>query len=348
LSHAAAADFARGEAPLQALLLGEIAHIVYRQDRYDEAIAIAGQSLAAAGADPEEPAKAQGYQVLGGCALRQGRHEAAMRHFEQAQRCSEIAGDRRKAASSLHNQAVVARTMGLRDEARRRLTQLLAVQKSLGDHAGQSLVLVSLGLTEEADGNYSAAVAHLEEALAIGERHGFVNSRITALVNLGGIAVKLGDEAAARRYGVRALEVATSTGNRYVAASVHVQTAILDARAQRLTEARAGLRTALEAAVALGQPVLIVDCLTAFAELLVATGETACAHQMLAFAAGHADTPPALREDLQRWQKRLPPAPAQRPPPPALGLVEMAARVAEEMDSGHTALRALLRASATL
>ena len=345
LARAAAADFVGDDAQLQALLLGQVAHLVYRQDRYEEAIALADRSLAAAGAQADAPAKAQGYQVLGGCALRQGRLADAMRHFEQSQRCSEAAGDRRKAASSLHNQAVVARVLGRRDEARRRLQQLLVLQQALGDHAGQSLVLVSLGLTDEDDGDFPAAISHLEQALAIGERHGFVNARTTALMNLAGIAVKQGDDATARRYGARALEVATATGNRLVAVTVRNQFAILDARAQRFDEAGRGLREALREAVGMGQPMLVVEGLLAFAELLLALGDSACAHQVLDLASSQSDTPPALRDELRRVQAQLPPA-SQRLATPAMALGELVGRIVADGDADYGALRATLRAAA--
>ena len=345
LARAAAGDFARDDAPLQALLLGQVAHLVYRQDRYDEAIALAERSLAAAGAQADAPARAQGYQVLGGCALRQGHLAAAMRHFERAQRCSEVAGDRRKAASSLHNQAVVARVMGKRDEARRRLQELLGLQQALGDHAGQSLVLVSLGLTAEDDGDFPAAIAHLEQALAIGERHGFANARTTALMNLAGIAVKQRDDATARRYGARALEVATSAGNRLVAVTVRSQFAILDARAQRLGEARNGLREALREAAGMGQPALLLEGLLAFAELLLALGDAACAHQVLDLAVAQDDAPPALREELRRLQAQLPPPP-QRLAPPAMTLGELVGRIVADSDADYASLRTALRAAA--
>ena len=345
LARAAAGDFARDDAPLQALLLGQVAHLVYRQDRNDEAIALAERSLAAAGAQADAPARAQGYQVLGGCALRQGHLAAAMRYFEQAQRCSETAGDRRKAASSLHNQAVVARVMGRRDEARRRLQQLLGLQQALGDHAGQSLVLVSLGLTAEDDGDFPAAIAHLEQALAIGERHGFANARTTALMNLAGIAVKQRDDATARRYGARALDVATSAGNRLVALTVRNQFAILDARAQRLEEARNGLRETLREAAGMGQPALLLEGLLAFAELLLALGDAACAHQVLDLAVAQDDAPPALREELRRLQAQLPPPP-ERLAPPAMTLGELVGRIVADSDADYGSLRTALRAAA--
>jgi hypothetical protein len=126
---------------------------------------------------------------------------------------------------------------------------------------------------------------------------------------------------------------------------VRNQFAILDARAQRFDEAGRGLREALREAVGMGQPMLVVEGLLAFAELLLALGDSACAHQVLDLASSQSDTPPALRDELRRVQAQLPPA-SQRLATPAMALGELVGRIVADGDADYGALRATLRAAA--
>ncbi len=146
LEEARASRAAEANAKVGAMLLAQVAHLKYRQDRYADAEALATQALALVRTARDDDVQALCLQVLGVCALRLGRLAEAKRHFERAQQHALAASSPRKAAAMLHNLAVVERAMGHTDEAIVLfLDAAIARHKLLGDVAGEARCLRQSG-----------------------------------------------------------------------------------------------------------------------------------------------------------------------------------------------------------
>ena len=151
-----------------------------------------------------------------------------------------------------------------------------------------------------------------------------------------------GDHAAAEGYAQRALEHAQATGNRYVVCFLNLLFVRFALRRRELDAARAYLRTAVELAIALRRPALLVEGASRFAELLAIEGEIGPAHAVAAFIGQHPSTDAPEREQLQAALASWP-APDPLPPWPGLTLDELLHRIVMETDSAHRPLIALLR-----
>jgi ATP/maltotriose-dependent transcriptional regulator MalT len=187
-----------------------------------------------------------------------------------------------------------------------------------------------------------AAADYLKPALQLCDRHGLTLTRGFVLSNLSGMAMMSGDHAAAEAYAHRALEHAQGTGNRYVVCFLNLLFVRFALQRRELDAARRHLRIAVELAIALRRPALLVEGASRFAELLAIEGEIAAAHAVAAFIGQHPSADAPEREQLQAalapW-----PAPAALPPWPGLTLDELLHRIAVETDSAQRPLIAQLR-----
>jgi ATP/maltotriose-dependent transcriptional regulator MalT len=217
----------------------------------------------------------------------------------------------------------------------------MARHKTLGDVAGEALCLTNLSLLHEERGEHASAIASLKAALAISDRHGFLNTRAIILANLTGLAVTTGDFASAEDFAGRGLEIAQATSNRYLVAFLKLQLVRLAARRDNLGLARAELAAAVDIAIAIGRPALLLGAVSCLAEVLEAQGDADCAYRVLSFSAGHPATNAPEREDLQKRMARLPsPTSAASP---KIGLDDLVHRMVVERDLAYAPLIAFLR-----
>jgi predicted ATPase/DNA-binding SARP family transcriptional activator len=332
---------ARGDPRLEASILGGMAHLEYRLDRYAAAEANALRGLAAGRAAHDHGSQALSLQVLGTCCFRQGRYGEARRFFRQAQRQANADSDPRKAAVMLYNAALVEKATGRYADAMRLFIESLAHYRRLGDVAGEALSLNSLGALHMDRGEHEAAAAHLREGLAVCDRHGLAGPRVFILSNLAELSLKTGEDDSALAYARRTLEIAESAGHRVIASAMKLVLARLALRRGELPAARSHLAGSLVLATAIGSPLLQVEAVSFFADLLEAQGEADCARLVLAFAAGHPAASAPLRDALRA---RLGPArPAGGRDWPGLALDELAHRIVVEADGGHDSLVCLLK-----
>lgn len=329
-----------------ALLLGKAAHMEYRLDRYEDAMATATRGLALAGADGDgdADARAQCLRVLGTSALRLGRLDAARDWFEQSLALADACSDPRHRSALASSLALVQKQRGDYDAALALSLDALEQQRRLGDVASEALSLNNLAALKIEQQAFEAAGEYLKSALALCETHGLETTRGYVLANLTGVAMKTGQPEAAERYGRRAAEHAQATGNRFVLSFLKMQFARLALGRHDLGVARKELRGGMELAVELGRPPLLTEGVHCFADLLLAQGETACARAVMDFAVEHPDTGALERDELRRAFERLPPREGAALPWPGLTLQELAHRIIVEAAIGHAPLIATLRA----
>lgn len=332
---------AAGDPTLALQLLGAAAHLEFRLDRFAVAEAAAAQALAAAKLARDPYMQSHCLNVLGSCALTLGQYRNARHFYQQAWRQALAGADPRKAAAMLDNQALVEKALGRYAQALRLSTQSLADYQRLGDVAGEALCLNNLGALQLDVGAYEPAWVYLKAGLALSERHAFVNTRGFLLTNLTELGINSGDCDAAQTYAEQALRLAQSTGRGVFVSRAKLHLALLALRRGDLTAARGNLGEAL--GVALGRPMLELEGVTCFADLLAAQGETLCAWRVLAFAAEHpAMAMPgrdAAAARLAQWRAELNAEPAW----PGIDLGELVQRIVAETPVAHAPLIAFLR-----
>jgi ATP/maltotriose-dependent transcriptional regulator MalT len=163
-----------------------------------------------------------------------------------------------------------------------------------------------------ARGDYESAMLHLKAALALTERHGLDYNRGLILAKLIELGVRSGDYDLAQRHAASALESAQASGNRYLMSFVKLQLARFALRQGDLARSRAELAAALDIAIAIGQPVMQLEGVGFFAELLAAQGEPQCASLVSDFAADAAHAPaawpglPWASWRIASWSRRAP------------------------------------------
>lgn len=324
------------------LLLSAMAQLEYRLDRYANAEATAGRALALAAATRDDDARLQCLKTLGAACLRQSRHIDARLHYQQALKLAPASTHPRNAAAMLDNLALIEKSLGRWDEARRMSMQALEQFRRLGDVAGEALCLNNLGTLYLDQGELAPSLPHLNAALALCERHGLVSTRAFVVSNLADVAFKMGDMAAAAAHAGRSLEIALATGNRNVESWIRLLMVRIELARDDLDAARAQLRASMEMAIAINRPVTQIAALICFAELLAAQGAADCAMAILRVVSAHPLTTAQLAMEVRdltlRW-RTAPPAPDWA----GSQLDELARRVAAETPLAHAPLIASIR-----
>ena len=336
------APVAHNHPKLRAFLLSKAAHLEYRLGRYADAEATASRALATSSDDGERAMRVQALNVLATSALQTGRLEDARRYFKQVLDVTSPEDQAHRVAVTLDHLGLVEKHLGNYDEALRLASRSLIQHQQLGDRAGESLCLNSLGSLSLARQEYEAADAYLKQGLAICEQDGFVSNRAYIFSNLTEVAIRTGQLAAAEDYAARALDVATSTGNRGVLSWAKLMISVLAIRRGDLDAARAALAEGLSIAIATGAHSLKFDGIKCFAELLEVQQETACAHRVLTYVAGHPTARGRIQDDLRRQLAKLPTTGAEVSWP-ELELDDLFNRIVSESSIAHAPLIATLR-----
>jgi predicted ATPase/DNA-binding SARP family transcriptional activator/Tfp pilus assembly protein PilF len=333
----------RKHAVLQARLLARFAHIQFRLDRYADAEATALQALGPARQTRDFSARFQCLSVLGSCCLRVGRHDDALRHYRDALKHASAHNHLHGIAASLDHVSLVLKWMGRYDEALRMSLESLTAHRSLGDVAGEALCLNNHAALYLAKQDYVSAGTYLRESLVLCDRDGLVGTRLYVLANLTEVALKAGDATLADHYATRALEVATTLGNRPIVAWMKLQLARLALLRADLPTARAELGQSLEITIALAQQGLRIGSVIVLAEVLEAQNEVECARLVLAFAAKHPSTSVPDRDEASGRLALLPAPAGMDAAWPAIELDELLHRIVAEASLAYGPLIAVLR-----
>jgi len=340
---ALAAPFVHESPALGALLLGQLGQLHFRRDAYTDAMDAGERALEAAKEARDDKLRAFALQVLGLCCMRLARNDEAKRYLEEGLRAASAASDHRRTSAMMHNLAVVAKLAGNRDEALSLFLESLAHARKIGDVGGEALILANIGVLYGERGDNASAMAQLRAGLAICEAHGIVSTRALILANLTSGAIKTRDFAAAERYANSATELARATGNAYVASYTNMQSMRIALGRGDVAGARTLLCDALEVALTLTRPAVVIEGIACFAELLAASDAVDCARAVLAFVAGHPLANAPAREEALRQRAEWP-APARELAWPGITLDELATRVVNETGVAYAPLIATLRA----
>jgi predicted ATPase/Tfp pilus assembly protein PilF len=326
-----------------ALLLGKAAHLEYRLDRYSEAMALAADGLATLGPIPDADARGQCLLVLGTCELRLGKYRRALEYLEESLALSPECSDVRHRAGMLTAMALAHKGLGDYDETLRLTLEALQEQRRTGDVASEAMSLNNLAAFYLERLQFDVAAGYLTTALVICERHGLTGSLGAVLINLMIADAKSGRYDAAAIHGARALEHARAIGNRFYLSFIRLQFVAIALARCDLDSARGELRQGMELALEIGRPVLFIQGLSAFGEILQAQGEAACAHAVTRFAIDHPSTAPLDRDEMIQKLDKWPALTGPVPPWPDWSLEELAHRIMVETSVAYAPLIAALR-----
>jgi predicted ATPase/DNA-binding SARP family transcriptional activator len=332
---------------LRALLQSAASHMLYRLDRYAEAMTTAASGIAGTVPGADHDARLQCFKVLGACSFRLGKLAEARRFYRQALAQAPAEGDPHNAAAMLDNLALVEKAAGRYDESLRMSTESLVQHRRLGDVAGEALCLNNLAALQSDLGDYQSALANARASLALSERHGLVGTRGFALANLAEMAMKLGELDTARGHATSALELAVAAGNGATEAWVRLLLMQIAVSEGDLAGARQAVRDALELALAVDRPLSLLQAIAVFTDLLAAQGERRAAARLLRYAIGHPAMTVQGRHQLQPRLQALADADGgdAEPPWPGPPLAELARRIVAETPAAHAGLAAALRAA---
>jgi tetratricopeptide (TPR) repeat protein len=182
---------------------------------------LAGDFLAAAAAYravtgvPDESLAAEAHFRLGRVCWKQGRFGPALAAFENARAVAERAGDSELIARVDNGIGAVHYALGDYTSARQAYDRALAGSTDIAMHGK---IILNLGVIENILGNFDNALLHYERAQRLFEDSGDEGSATLALHNRGMVEADLKRWSDADRSFLRAIELATTMGNRELVA----------------------------------------------------------------------------------------------------------------------------------
>ncbi|HFQ94265.1 MAG TPA: tetratricopeptide repeat protein, partial [Anaerolineae bacterium] len=165
---------------LQVLLY--LAQFLERAHRYDEAVDVLRQMLAAPAAG--DTLKADGHYRLGCCLMRRGELEAALDSLAEAERCFSRLESDRGMSLVFSAQGGALRELGRYADARRKLELSVQLRRETGSPRMLAMGLSNLGFLLIRLGEYDEAIALLEECLALERQLGHEPAVKDMLINL--------------------------------------------------------------------------------------------------------------------------------------------------------------------
>ena len=151
---------------------------------------------------------------LGRVAVKMGQYADARRYLEEALAIDRELGNGAGEVTALGHLGILARNLGQNAEARRYFEQALAIAQLIRDREREAAVWGALGGVSADFGEYSDAQRYIEKSYAIYRELENSDGEQRALHNLGAVALELGQHADARRYLEQALANNRMEGNR--------------------------------------------------------------------------------------------------------------------------------------
>ena len=156
--------------------------------------------------------QAHAYALLGQIAWQLGDHDEAQQQMTQALALRDAIGEQRYKALNLLTLATIHQTVGEQQQACCYVQQALQISQADGDAITHAHALVALARLEREQGAYVLAQTHGEASLALGRQSGNYRLLMETLVELGNIALALGQTAEAQGWFDEALTTFSRLG----------------------------------------------------------------------------------------------------------------------------------------
>ena len=177
------------------------------QGKFDSSLRLNKEGLAIALSSKDNVFIGTHLSNTGNVFLYQGINDSAAAYFMQATRYFEELKDSMKLGILYSNLGIVFSNLRQPNRAIHYNQQAILMAKAAGDRLGVGYASVNLGAEYKRISKYDSARHFLEEGLTIANDLKVLDLEKDALVSLGFTQMKLGDEAKAERYFLRALEL---------------------------------------------------------------------------------------------------------------------------------------------
>jgi predicted ATPase/DNA-binding SARP family transcriptional activator len=273
-------------ADVRAMALAGSARMALNQGRHDDAVALASDSLAAAGAGGDHAGAVRARSLLGLAALYQGRYADARPLLERCRREFAGLGAAWDEAWMLGRLGQMWRLRGDYERSRGCLTESLALHRRIGDHIGLSWTTWQRGVLARYEGDYDRAEALSAESLAgftrLGDASGVAHARYT----LADVARLRGDDGTATVLYEQSLQALREQDDRRCVASTLFNLAMVALRGAEPGAATGRLSESLRIRREVGDRPGIAECVEAYAVIAQAAGDPDRAVTLLAAAEG--------------------------------------------------------------
>jgi tetratricopeptide (TPR) repeat protein len=171
----------------------ELAHVAWRQGRYDEAVIAGEKGVAGAGATDAPQLLAEGYKHLGTAHVLKGDHATGIELYRRSLSIYESLDDLQGLMNVRNNIGIVFRRQSRWGEALAEQERARDLARRIGDVWGIGMALANMAETLRNRGDYDGAIAAAEEALRCWLQVGNAVGVATVHMNLGILRFEHGD-----------------------------------------------------------------------------------------------------------------------------------------------------------
>ncbi|HEX6527699.1 MAG TPA: tetratricopeptide repeat protein [Streptosporangiaceae bacterium] len=241
---------------------------------YSDAIVVHSHACLAAQRMDDRAAEAIALGNLGVVAWRQGRYDQAVGFHERALALSQETGDHVGQGRALGNLGLVHWQHGRYPEAASKLAQALALFREIGDRTGEARTLSNLGILDWQQERYAPAASYHQQALALYRDMGDGPGEARALGNLGSVYVQQGRYPQAAECQRQALALFREIGYQVGGARALSDLGLVHARQGHHDQAADCQRKALALFREADYPIGEAEALHRLGEVLLAVGRT--------------------------------------------------------------------------
>src|SRR5438309_3958000 len=171
----------------------ELAHVAWRQGRYDDAVTAGEKGVAGAGAADAPQLLAEGYKHLGTAHVLKGDHATGIELYRRSLSIYESLNDLQGLMNVHNNIGIVLRRQSRWDEALAEQQGAQDLARRIGDVWGIGMALANMSETLRNRRDYNGAIAAAEEALRAWVQVGNAVGVATVHMNLGILRFEHGD-----------------------------------------------------------------------------------------------------------------------------------------------------------
>lgn len=205
----------------------QIARILFRFARYDEALVFLEKNLSLSRASGERMVESESLNNISQIHDARGEYDTALKYLEQSLSISQEIGYLESKSTTLNNIGGIHRAKGEYDTALWYLEQSLSISQEIGDRVGEGTALNNIGQIHKASGDYSTALTYLERSLKISQEIGGRAGEVATLNNISQVHQASGDYDTALTYLEQSLKISQEIGDIIGVATALTNTGII-------------------------------------------------------------------------------------------------------------------------